>query len=389
MNKDPSQIWWEDIAGPIRLVSDIKSALQNGSSVIFQSPGFIPWQDSLRDLAGAAHSVTIGLALGKDDVVPELLKEFSSRYAADCPPVYRKQIEYLKAQQVFQGSTVWISLDDNVSAEHIIRFLSDYRGNDYDSFGAFVLSISEAVPIPKISDTVQVFRYQDYVGFSSLRLFSSLIAESCPGISERMRSYASAVSASVCNPDPELLPVFLEETNFQSETPEDAMNRLWQQGVFLDPDRSTVQSSKWEHPFALIAEEDSEEFQRRVWRAQLQTLFPEIEMERTDIIRRYYEDIEAALSDTYWDRKSRSLQRVQDSVHYTITSPYDVEVGTLAFMLSLNRDEEQQQKLWYLPDPDVRERILFLRNCRNHLAHLTPCTPEEVASLLERPCGYD
>ena len=70
--------------------------------------------------------------------------------------------------------------------------------------------------------------------------------------------------------------------------------------------------------------------------------------------------------------------------HCIIDDPYDAEIGVLAFMLTVYRDQEETEKLWYLPEPETRERIGFLRMCRNSLAHITPCSPDSVARLLEK-----
>ena len=165
--------------------------------------------------------------------------------------------------------------------------------------------------------------------------------------------------------------------------PDEALHRMWEDGQFQNLDRNL--SNLRSHPFALFQKGTSEVFQDRIWRAQLQTLFSEIEVERTVIVKTHYSDIQEALHTQYWDKKRKKFCYITDPVnHCIIDDPYDAEIGVLAFMLTVYRDKEETEKLWYLPEPETRERIGFLRMCRNSLSHITPCSPDSVARLLEK-----
>lgn len=384
MRREPSELWWENVTGPLQMVSAMEYAMRDGKSVILRHPGFLPWQDLLRDLTHSAmDTIVMDRPMKKDEIIPGILKQFSSKHAFDCPPVYKNQVEFVKSRHIFQGSTIWISVQDKTSADQIIRFVSDYRGDDYDAYGAFVLAISAETAVPNVSNRVEVICYQDYVRSNSLRLFSSLLAEDMPGIPGNMREYAAAVIASVCEPDPELIPALMESLDVSCETPDEALRRMWEDAYFQDLDRNL--SDLRSHPFVLLQNGDSEAFQNRVWRAQLQTLFPEIEVERTDIVKAHYSDIQEALHTRYWDKRSREFRDITDPVsHCIIDDPYDAEIGMLAFMLAVYRDQEETEKLWYLPEQETRERIDFLRTCRNSLAHIVPLSPDSVAMLLEK-----
>ena len=384
MRREPSELWWENVTGPLQMVSALEYALQDGKSVILRHPGFLPWQDMLRDLThGVTDTIVIDQTVKKDEIIPKILKQFPQKYAISCPPVYKNQVEFVKSQHIFQGSTIWINVQDKASTDQIIRFVSDYRGDDYDQYGAFVLAVPMETVIPTVSDRVEVICYQDYVRSRSLRLFSSLLVEDMPGIPGNMREYAATVIASVCAPDPELIPALMEAMEVSCEMPDEALHRMWEDGQFQNLDRNL--SNLRSHPFALFQKGASEVFQDRIWRAQLQTLFSEIEVERTDIVKAHYSDIQEALHTQYWDKKRKKFCYITDPVnHCIIDDPYDAEIGVLAFMLTVYRDKEETEKLWYLPEPETRERIGFLRMCRNSLAHITPCSPDSVARLLEK-----
>ena len=384
MRREPSELWWENVTGPLQMVSAMEYALQDGKSVILRHPGFLPWQDMLRDLThGVTDTIVIDQPVKKDEIIPKVLEQFPQKYAISCPPVYKNQVEFVKSQHIFQGSTIWINVQDKASVDQIIRFVSDYRGDDYDKYGAFVLAVSAEMVIPTVSERVEVICYQDYVHSNSLRLFSSLLVEDMPSIPGNMREYAATVIASVCAPDPELIPALMEALEVSCEMPDEVLRRMWEDEHFQDLDRNL--SNLRSHPFALFQKGASEVFQDRIWRAQLQTLFSEIEVERTVIVKTHYSDIQEALHTQYWDKKRKKFCNITDPVnHCIIDDPYDAEIGVLAFMLTVYRDKEETEKLWYLPEPETRERIGFLRMCRNSLAHITPCSPDSVARLLEK-----
>lgn len=65
-----------------------------------------------------------------------------------------------------------------------------------------------------------------------------------------------------------------------------------------------------------------------------------------------------------------------------LTDYIDVEFGTLCYMMK-HRDDQTGNYLLYISDEKLRERINFLHDCRNNLAHATECTVEQVCGLLD------
>ena len=58
----------------------------------------------------------------------------------------------------------------------------------------------------------------------------------------------------------------------------------------------------------------------------------------------------------------------------------DVELGSLCYMM--NHRGNNGSYMLYTPDEDARQRIVFLHDCRNQLAHVICCTANQVAELL-------
>ena len=115
------------------------------------------------------------------------------------------------------------------------------------------------------------------------------------------------------------------------------------------------------------------ELKHRIWASQVQVLFPVIEVERIEIIERYRDVINKALSDNYITQYG---ERIID--------PMEVEFGSLCYMMSHRQDGDANMYMLYIPDETYRERTRFLHECRNLLAHVLVCEPEQVRRLLDK-----
>ena len=113
------------------------------------------------------------------------------------------------------------------------------------------------------------------------------------------------------------------------------------------------------------------EINHRIWSAQVQTLFPLIELERIELISKYQEEIQEALD-----------QEATYQYGEELTDPIEVELGTMCYLMARRRSDYLYSL--YIPDESDRERIHFLHECRNRLAHAETCTVEQVSALLEK-----
>ncbi len=67
-----------------------------------------------------------------------------------------------------------------------------------------------------------------------------------------------------------------------------------------------------------------------------------------------------------------------------VTDPAEVELGTLCYMMRCRVSGDY--RMLYIPEEADRERIRFLHECRNKLAHMNCCAPGQVAALLDGVC---
>jgi hypothetical protein len=127
-------------------------------------------------------------------------------------------------------------------------------------------------------------------------------------------------------------------------------------GTWEDGGADKVDENELIHPFVLIDKQDPmDELNRRVWAAQAAELLPAIEMRRRaflDSLRRY-------ISCPFWLDSERK-----------VTSLEELEIGSLAFAAHTHKAPRE-----------LSDKIQWLANCRNSLAHLKPLN---AASALDR-----
>lgn len=104
-----------------------------------------------------------------------------------------------------------------------------------------------------------------------------------------------------------------------------------------------------------------------------QVLFPLIELERQKLIEKWHDSIEEALHENHVEQFGAA-----------VTDPAEVELGTLCYMMRCRVSGDY--RMLYIPEEADRERIRFLHECRNKLAHMNCCAPGQVAALLDGVC---
>lgn len=378
MIADAITLWWETMAGPQILIRQITDALSEGKSVILRSSGRLPWQEQMRDiLSHQLNSATIERAeLGSSSpqqLIPQLLGQLRKNRASICPLEYRAQLIYLLDEHIFQGSVIWLQLTSGCDLRPAVHLLSDFRGKGLERSGCFVLSVPDQFSLPRLSNSVEVIDCNESVHFGDVRLFASILADMQPGLPEEYRLYVAQLAAHLAGRNGELVPLLLQHLRPDQE-PADSLKEI-RHDMPVDP-------SFLPDPVRL---------EQLIWKAQLQTVFADIEMARLRIVSDWSDAIENALKVEYWEPQKNRTGFIEQ-MGERLTEAEDVELGTLVRMMVLRRNEDHNQYLLYIPDEQTREWICFLRTCRNKLAHHVPCPQAEMCRLLsglaalEEPC---
>lgn len=317
---DITSFWWENITGPQMLVDKITVCLSDGKNVVLQTDVGFPWREQMRDfVAHRLEQVRLHSLVWKGEktqvqIVPALLDQLYRNGFASCPMDYKNQLMYLYNEGVFANSVVWIVLEDNYNLTALLRFLSDYRGKGMVQHGAFVLETAEEHGM-SMAGRSAVLRCSDYIRSGDLLLYASILADSVCGKSE-LKGYMAYAATNLAGQDAELIHEIIQKIDFEREDPGEALSRMWDEGSLPCPNRRP----------------DSRELQMRIWKAQLQSVFALIEMERLQIADKYGDIIEWALSTEYWEPKRDKVGFIRQHGD-GVESASDVELGTLVRMM--------------------------------------------------------
>lgn len=375
------EFWWNNITGAHVVVSKVAGALLENKMVVLKVPSDLPWRYSMRSSIHTAfqertdaRDVVIESIDAIDDIPDDLEpgRFLLQKYAASSVARgYREKSkvsiqDYIAQKDVIKNRILWIKGLEGTVANTWIKFCKGFTPKTAAE-GLFVLEIHG-----KISSSES--RFIEYIDFSEcvssydVQLFNSCVLdEDIAHGSNLWKKYISTTAAMVCDVDAEVSELLLRDVDFRKETAIDGIARISEMPDFSR--RGTEDGS--EHVLWLYRNNKIAELNHRIWAAQVQVLFPVIEMERIDIIEKYRDTISQALTDNYISQYGEQ-----------ITNPMEVELGSLCFMMSHKQDAYMY--MLYIPDEADRERIRFLHECRNLLAHVSICNSDQVRQLLDK-----
>ncbi len=381
MLKAASELWWEEITGPVRLTEALLLALQQGKSVVFRIDPDLPWRWVLRGiLEQAIHDYGLGTVIIDSadeyrggDLGEYLVGRIDPRRVADYLRARSDRAKFWRESGILEGKVVWAKGVPAAQAEAWLQFAAESRRRTQGA-GGCLLELAPGVGPERLTRGLEVIRYDEYITPQDLQLFTAIVAARS-GVPAPLRAYAAGVAANLCAPDPEAAEMLLSRLDWAAAEPVAGLSEL-----LVQEDTDLRRGRGPAHPFALLRQGDTDALLRRVWTAQIQIAFPLIELERVKIINRYRAEIGAALETAYWNPVSGLYERITQYGGRP-ADPLELELGTLVYMMQVRRKPEGDQYLLYIPLEADRLRLKFLHRCRNLLAHLKLCTPAEMTEL--------
>ena len=373
------EFWWNNITGARTIVEQVAMSLMENKIVALKVPSDLPWRHSMRSEIQTAfneRSDVRGIIIESVDAVDDGLDAVEpgqfilQRYAL--PSVRtgyrakaRKTIQsYLSECHVLHNRIIWVKGLGGQTARKWAQFCRGFAPKTAEE-GLFVLEFHGELQLPE-SKCFAYIDFDQYVSDYDVQLFNSFLLEEERRYSDVWKRYISAAAAVVCGVDAEVSERLLLGTDFHTDTIIEGLQRVADSGDF--DLRGMEQSSG--HPLWYLRNHRLDELSRRIWTAQIQVLFPMIELERRKLIEKWWASIRDALS----------MYRVEQ-FGVVLRDPAEVELGTLSYMMRCKVAADK--RMLYVPDEADRQRICFLHNCRNKLAHMNCCTPSEVSTLLD------
>ncbi len=373
------EFWWNHITGPHVVVSDVAKALLENKMVVLKVPTDIPWRHAMRSVIQTTFRERSSLTdvviepIDVRDDNPEhqepgrfILERFAS--SVICRGYREKSKisiqEYISAKNVIRNRILWIKGLDRKTEEEWLKFCRGFSGRTAEA-GLFVLEIHSEIAVAE-SNALRVVNFSECVSNYDVQLFNSFVLDDQDCYTTRWKKYISTCAADVCDVDAEVSELLLRIIDFRTDSVELGMQRIVEMPEFSR--RGAGECS--DHILRSYRNGDRTELEHRIWSSQVQVLFPLIELERVSYVQKYQSEIQRVLDneDIY-----QFGERLSDAL--------DTELGSLCYLMS--RRNYDGLYMLYIPDEADRDRIKFLHDCRNKLAHASCCTPEQVCGLLD------
>lgn len=374
--------WWSGITGPRAFVEHIAQVLEGGRSAVLVLPETCPWRGEMRSFSAETVAGRYGLErLSVDPVMLEptapdapaqapfqfLLERYALR---DVALRYRESMdpqEFLVEQGVLKNRIVWLEGAGEKDACSWVAFLGTWRARSQTD-GLFVCEVPASAAgslASVVRDNVELIDYDEFVSDYSVSLFNGMLVDErvARGTTNLEQRYLEALLTSLCGRDVEVSEALADDLGALRDDP---IAATMDTARFFEPERGADEK---DHVLTLVRSDEREALERRVWAAQIEVLFPLIETMRLDVIEALRPELEELVAQGRVYQYDERVERVED-----------VELGTLIYLMA--RHKEGDERMLYVPDHALRDKIHLLRACRNDLAHISICPSEQTRDLL-------
>lgn len=358
---EPQNLWWETITGPASLLDEIVDAcLEQKIALIkhaFPLPFYPQFQDTVhdrfQDVNREIQLLTLDLSAyeGQQEVDLFFLDAVADRDQVSKYRRSEKVVDFLEKHKIIYWKLLWI---EGISQQYQKEWETFFR-----SFSSSLLADSYVVLPWKESYYVteaqrfKILEYEKIVHYHDTRLYCHLLLHRSEG--EKGSYYFSSVASHLAGNDGELAQFLLDIPDFfEVETVSLLEEHLENYLYGYEPEDFGASH--------FISNQNPEYIKKCLWYAQLEVLFPMIELTHRGILKEWEEDI------------AEYLERYPvEQFHVEIKHPNELELGTLFYI----------RKNIPAFDEALHEEIEFLRKCRNLIAHGDICRMEDVKRLLD------
>jgi hypothetical protein len=353
--KKPELIWWEQASGPSLFLREAAETLRSGKHLCLLNPDPLPWREFFFErLKEAVRESDNALLFEELDGAAEdpgglLVGHF------DTDAYYRPTktySEFLSQSKILADRIICVTAETAGSAQRWLDFLKEYRPLSRRS-GLMLIEVCD-MPLHSAPQHLRTLSYRDFVSEYDTQVFAGLFMPDHQ-MSIEQKKYLAAITTSLLGIDAPGAAKFVRSFRYDRDNPE-----LFEgMAALSDADRA-----------------------RRVWNAQVQTLFPLIMREFREFIDKWRGKIDDAF--TYADKTLH--YGLLDSNRERITSTDEIEIATIRYLMRTRRRHSDNggsgDYILYIPDENARARIELLYDMRNRLAHGKVCSIDDVVSLL-------
>lgn len=357
-------LWWS-LPGPSAFAKLAADDLLDGKNLCLLLPAVMPRglraaiQDQLPDPEGWDWR-DLNLSYLPDEEAAQPVRLLFDVFCKDVPPGLVRNCTNLVREADFHGKLIWVEGIPEAHWPAWRDFLLEYAEQSRSlpvherTRFLFVLEgrLAEMAPNPLI--TLSLRQWSGTVDKLDMMLYCSSLYGRSP-LGPLHKSLAVHLLANVAKWDPhtadrlsglelkELVEPIPALTELAEEYEYGGPEAAWCEGTL-----NVVEGREYVHSALLAATGETELLTRRIWEAQLATLFPVLEELRMALLD-YFDPI---------------LTVPFITPHGQIDEKIDLEIGHIYYQIRQFPESEV--------DPNIRQHVRMLRDLRNDLAHLTP-----------------
>ena len=347
-------IWWDSVPKARAFVERLVDDMIQEKSILLHTNHGIPWESSCiqairTNVQQQSSFRNFEVLDGNSEPGDILLQKFCS---AEKRAMYRPAKGYARffAENddiVLHERYIWVTIPSSDALERWSRLVSEYC--TYRSRGktkaVFILQWQGRLERER-KRWIQVHSFDETIDEYDCTVFSTMAASSI-SIPRLIQCYLAELASTVLQNDIELSAACLRRYRDFLKNPFDAIQQL-----ILEDQRSNGQQ--------FVFKESPQAINKKIWRAQVRTIYPYLEEYREQFVQKHWNAINACLP-------------IEAPYGECYTSPNDVELGTLLHMTF-------EKQLLILPQD--QEILKCFRSARNKLAHLDVLEIEEIFKLL-------
>ncbi len=351
------RLWWMNITKAHKFLEDIVSAAVEGRSIILSLPPNTPWRSTLIDLVverlkmeNPKNRLEL-FSCPEEEVGLFLLNKYVKK---EKRAKYRYGMTYAyflgnSEDTVLNDRYIWVTDIPRDRYKEWLDFIAEYNENVKNKTPAiFILETHDESLAKKAKKGIKKLAFDQNISAYDKFAFCALAATE-NACKEYMRPYLAELASTICNEDIELCAECVSAGNVFLKNPAKTIRDIVADKYRSDGKKYTF--SKTENDIKTL-----------VWETQLKNVFPVIEKYRSNVVKRYEQQIKNGLP-------------ITNAFDEVVKNPEDVEIGTLVLMAGKGK--------LALGDRDYQE-LLDFRDARNQLAHLGTLDFERVERLLWR-----
>ena len=358
--------WWEKITSASAFVDATVAALRECKMPVLLVPNDLPWRDSMRYVM-QGHVVKDCFRLSVETI--DALDENKANLAPGIfllkmleDDTYRRSSRHTIQQHILnnnlmQGKLLWIKGLSETNIDRWLEFCNGFK-IDQREHGMIVVEMPFDKDLSQY-ENLRAIRYEALIRDYSVQLFIEYVLDD-KGYDKRWRSYLSMLISTLCKKDVEIACMLAHDHDLKVCRIDEALQK-----ISVD-ERFARRGCSEDHILNLVRNKKTKEIERLIWNAQMQVLFPMMEIERVKWVEQYETEIKSVID-------KRGITVVGDNAW--IENPYEAELKHLFEMYKYG----ELDKKW---DEKRKNRLKLMYDCRNELAHLHICTHEKVCALL-------